>query len=696
MTTGNSEIRSLYGVRTFDVFRVLRKPAYISYGWDFCDPLPNIGIWRDVYLEGRSEVVIDHLRLDTVIRGETVYLEGEVVLENVHPWSDTPAVLEIHVAPPQGQPILQHTALTTQVGQNSVACRIAISDPQLWWPNGMGPQPLYTVTARVICGNQESDRRTQAIGLRTITIDRSSVSDGLRFCIKVNGHDVFCKGANWAPADMIAARIDANRYQVLVQAAKDANFNMFRVNGVGFYEGDAFYEACDRAGILVWQDFTFSCALYPEDDEFAASVRHEASSVVKRLRHHPCLALWCGNNECLWEMILEWNADPTKAADTRGVRLYNEVLPQSCRLHDPVRPYWPTSPFGGPVPNSELEGDLHWYGAGEDFMGRADKRYAQAAVDACRARFVSEYGVLGPPDLASIREYLKPGEVSSQSTAFKIHTNMLDTYKGHGSDVVSSIREHYGDPERLALAQFVLYGQMAQAQLVSRVLEGMRFRKGDPDSDCQGALIWSFNDAWGEIGWSVVDYYARRKAGYYWLRRGAGHVKVLVRSRGALLVTRVVNDTRDAYTATVRCGWMRLDGRGSELDQHSVRIPANGMVEIARAPLPAAGERDPREWLYAALLSGDGFAQDQSIWLLAPHRELALQRPEIVSRTEHGTLVVSSKVYCHGVHLEDAGGGVLADNYFDLLPGVPVRIPIRRAAAEGYSLSAIMPIVHNS
>jgi beta-mannosidase len=554
----------------------------------------------------------------------------------------------------------------------------------------MGEQPLYQLTGRVVCGDQETDRQVQTIGLRTIELDRSPLPDGSRFCFKVNGQEVYCKGGNWAPADLIPARIDAARYQKLVAEAKNAQFTMFRVNGVGLHESDEFYDACDRAGILVWQDFTFSCAQYPDQDpEFLALVRNEAEGVVKHLRHHPSLALWCGNNEAYLNMVLIWKSDPTKPEEIGGIKIYNEVLPDICRFYDPVRPYWPSSPAGGADPNSENSGDTHGWGkagVNED----TSLRKWQEIADESRARFLTEYYcLLGPTNMASIREYLKPDELSLNSTAWKIHTNAFE-----GAFPTSAgIGYHYGDPKGLSLPQLALYGQVYQAMLQGGAVEAMRFRKDDPKGECQGALLWSYNDTWGEIGWSIIDHYVRRKAGYYWFRRAAAPVKVLVRSRDGHLVTRVVNDTLRTYQAVVRCGWVRLDGRAREWQNHSVTIPANGMIEVASAPFPSPTERNPREWLYAATLAGEGIPEEQAIWLLAPHRELAPAKPVISSRVQNGVLEVSSQVYCHGVHLEDDGHEVLADNYFELLPGVPRRISITVPTPSGkYPLTAVMPI----
>ena len=682
--------RDVYSVRSFDQRRLLRKPAF-SYGWDWCDPLPNIGLWRGVRLEGRTKVVVYHLRLDTVIRNSDVSLEGEVILENLHPWSEFPCVLELQVDPPQGKPLIQRIDIDAMVGRTAIPCRIHIPNAQLWWPNGMGEQPIYRLTARVLCGAEETDRQTESIGLRTIELDRSRLPDGTRFCFKVNGKDVYCKGGNWAPADMIPARIDAGRYQRLVAEAKNAHFTMFRVNGVGLYESDDFYDACDRAGILVWQDFTFSCFQYPDKDpDFLALVRNEAESVVKHLRHHPSLALWSGNNECLMGMSDWWGCDATKPEDIGGVRIYNEILPDICRIYDPARPYCPGSPCGGANPNSETSGDCHWwdtFGNSGDIM----RRVRPEVVDECRARFVSEYGIMGPPNMASVREFLKPDEITFESKPWKIHLNSMER-----GVVGAGINYHYGDPQGLSVPDFLLYGQMVQAVVQEGAMEAMRFRKDDPKADGEGSLVWSYNDCWGETGWSIIDHYVRRKASYYGVRRACAPVKVLVRAPDGRLGVRVVNDTLKSYEAVVRYGWMRLDGIARELQEKKVTIPADGMIEVASLPLPAKKERDPREWIYAALLHGSGFPDDQATWLLAPRRDLTLTKPVISIKNGNGILEVSSPVYCDGVHIEDDGREVLADNYFDLLPGVPRQITITAPNASGtYPLEPVMPIAAN-
>jgi beta-mannosidase len=408
------------------------------------------------------------------------------------------------------------------------------------------------------------------------------------------------------------------------------------------------------------------------------------------LRHHPSIALWCGNNECNWEFCDIWNPDKTEPLEVGGQKLYNQLLPDLCHQLDPRRPYWPSSPCGGESPNSELEGDCHWWW---QFFMHPDinRRIRHEVFDECRARFVSEYGVIGPCHLDSIQEYLSPEEMHPGTPAWQMHTNTFEK-----ETVPAAIRLHYADPEGLTVAEYVVYGQMFQAIIHGRALEALRFRKHDPVDDCQGALIWSYSDCWGETGWSILDYYLRRKASYYWFRRANAPVKVIVRLRPLAdaslayasgddhFITRIVNDTLHDFSGVVDFGWWKLDGSQKDVETKEVVVRANGVLEVAVSPLHRHDSgndlpdvaREPHEWLYAAVLSQpDGEAIDQSIWPLLPHRELALASPEIkVTSITGDGLVVTSPVYCHGVHTEDHGRELVSDNWFDLLPGVSKQI----------------------
>jgi beta-mannosidase len=444
---------------------------------------------------------------------------------------------------------------------------------------------------------------------------------------------------------------------------------MLRIWGGGIYESPEFYNACDRAGILVWQDFMFACAEYPDDDpEFRNAVRAEAESVVRMLRHHPSIVLWCGNNENVWGFADWWNRGKD-IQDTElsigGSILYNQTLPDICRTLDPDRPYWPGSPFGGDTPNSETDGDCHWWPQGT-MNPDMNRRINHEVYDECTSRFVSEYGVIGYCHLESVRQYLKPEEVDVESLAWKEHTNAFE-----GRTIPAAIERHYADVPGLSLENRIVYAQMFQATLYGRSIEALRFRKHDHCDDCQGALIWMYNDCWGESGWTPIDYYLRRKPSYYWIRNACAPVKAIVRRRGQRLITRVLNDTLEPRDVRVNFGWLRTDGTNKRLSSEHVSIPPNGTLEVMRERIPAASKLDPHEWIYAAWLGVKGEHAAPSIWTLVPHRELSLCKPEVRVTIRGKSVELQSDVYCHGVHHNDGGKRLFSDNYFDLLPGVP-------------------------
>jgi len=315
------------------------------------------------------------------------------------------------------------------------------------------------------------------------------------------------------------------------------------------------------------------------------------------------------------------------------------------------------------------------------------RRIRHEVYDECRGRFVSEYGVIGPCHLASMGEYLTPADMRPTSRAFQTHTNLCE--KGTTPE---AIRLHYAEPCGLALKDYVLYGQMFQAGLYGRSLEALRFRKHDPVDDCQGALIWMYNDCWGETGWTIVDYYLRRKPSYYWFRRACTPLRAIVRRRGRRLLTRVVNDTRCGGRVRLSSGWLRLDGSDRRIKARRVRVPANGMVQVGVEPIPGRTRLDPREWFYAAWIDKDGVASDASTWFLLPFRQLNVRKPQLKATPRGATGSVTSNVFAHGVHIADEGRGVLSDNYFDLLPGIPR--PVQRVdgrSAARLRFRAVLP-----
>ncbi|MCC6442072.1 MAG: hypothetical protein IT210_01305 [Armatimonadetes bacterium] len=666
------ETNEPYGHRDWIGRKWVRKPQF-SYGWDWVDALPNIGIWRGVSLKGYSYAIIQDIRLDTLIQNESISLEMDAIIENLHAWSERTCVLELEILSPGGSPAAKREYIVDALpGRMPIRDIILIPDAQLWWPNTMGEQPLYMVKAWLrdtdgIC----HDSRQFSIGLRTIGIDRSRLGEGSRLCLRVNGIEVFCRGANIGPFDPILARITDEKYARIVSEAKNTGMNTIRINGCSIFESEIFYEECDKAGIMIWQDFMLTLMTYPDhDDSFCSLVEKETEAAIRLLRHHPSIVLWCGNNETTWILPDWWNKDLSKPLDIGGHRLCGQVFPDLCHTLDPKRPYWYSSPCGGEYANSELSGDCHYW----EYSWLHDDplhRYRHETYDSCRSRFLSEYGVIGPCHIDSIKEYLSEDEMKFDSPVWQLHTGMHEKGK-----VMEAIAYHYKNAENLTIQEYVNYGQMFQAIIHGYALEALRFRKYDPIDDCQGALVWSFSDCWGETGWSLVDYYMRRKPSYYWFKRACKPIKIIVRQRNNRLITRVVNDTLQYFRCEIEAGWWRIDGTNKETNLLHVAIEANSMLEVCEGKAPEIEGRDSDKWVYAAVMKQNDFvAQDQSVLTFKPYRELGMVKPEIeVTHKSEGIIEITSPVFCHGVHMEDNGYEIISDNWFDLLPGVPIFI----------------------
>jgi beta-mannosidase len=554
-----------------------------------------------------------------------------------------------------------------------------VADPKLWWPNGMGAQPLYMLEAVVDADGAPRDQWTRAIGLRTVAIDRSPLPEGHRFVIRVNGQEVFCRGGNWVPADGILARVSAQRLEHLVAEAAEANLNMLRIWGGGIYEADAFYNACDRRGVLVWHDFMY--AVTPPDDrkEYRDLARDEAETVIRRLRHHPSIALWCANNEQTWGFSEWWGnytlEYPHKDLKIDGRHVFSRILPQACLELDPERPYWPGSPAGGNRPNDHIEGDCHYW---KSLHKDVEQRISHELYDTCRGRFISEYGFVGASNLDSVRTWLRPDELDRKHRAWITHSNQFER-----NTTEVAIERFYADLNGLPLERYVRLSQLFQATMLGRTMDAFRFRKHDPVDDCAGALIWMWNDAWGENGWTPIDYCLRRKIGWYWLRRACLPVRAIVRRRGDELVVRAVNDTLAPHDATVHAGWLRADGCASEVAARALTMPANGMTEIVRSPVPAPEHRPHDEWIYATWLTGEGIETAPSIWTLVAHRRLKTGDPRISVTVAGSRITLTAAAYAHGVGHDDRGARLFSDNWFDLLPGLSHTIACHGTVPEG-------------
>lgn len=641
----------------------LRKPAYVV-GWDWGPKAITCGIVKGAFLRSYRGTAIRGVHVATAeVSAEGALLNVTLEIDQLHIFATRDADIEVRFSLEGGAgvTIVKRDVLLTS-GLNYIDIAVFVPGARLWWPNGCGEQPLYRVEIRATCEGTLTESPPFLYGIRTIALDTARTGEGTRrFALVVNGVPIFCKGADWIPADSIYARVTKEKYEALIAEARSAHFNMLRIWGGGIYEPDRFYEACDRAGILIWHDFMFGCSTHPDHLEwFRREVEREMEYQTKRLRNHASLALWCGNNENHW--CFNPADNPGRNVEMTYEKQYglltaNELAKVAVRNHCPEIPYWNSSPYGGATPNADEVGDVHCWG---DFMMNSDmeKRIDPAGYDGVNARFVTEYGYPGPCPRASIEEYFDGREIDRAGEVWDHHNN---TFEKH--TVAAGIEKHYPVAVRdLSLDDYILYAGMTQSLMLGYSLEAIRFKEF-----CSGALFWMYNDTWGEVGWTIVDYYLRRKISYYGVKRAFAPVKLTLRLIGGRAVLQGLNDTASEIRMDARMGYVPFGGGETRLETVSLVLPARARTVLLEAELPDA---DYLSGAFCVLPEGDEC--EPAVLRLHETRDLRLPggAVEVVREAREGDdllVTVRSRAFLHGVHVKEDLR--LSDNYFDLLPG---------------------------
>ena len=580
-----------------DPKRNLMRKAQFGFGWDWGPRLPTVGIWRPVELRRQRRAALQGVHFATVnIDPAAEQALVSVRVEVVRFSGDRPVEVAVALIPPDGgDPVVGQTLTLADSGSRLTAeASLVVPRPRLWWTHDLGESALYTLLVTLLEGGSELDRMQLPVGIRTVKLDQSPDPDepGTRFFrFVLNGVPIFARGANWAPASSFVGALTADRYEQLLTTARDANMNMLRIWGGGIYEHDAFYELCDRLGILIWQDFMFACAPYPEDDPaFIGEVRAEADYQVRRLRNHPCLALWCGNNENQWLHLMRAPRHE-RQVPVPGTLYYDEILPQAVQALDGYTPYWPGSPYGGPQPNSMAEGDVHdwhvWHGhpvegaAGAD-MARLlssgpepeDVAFTHYAED--MGRFISEFGMHASPVYETLRRCIPPRQLYHHSRSMDHHNK--DNPKTKGDNLMLTVT---GLPR--GLEEYIDFSMIAQAEGLKFGIEHFRRRK----PHCSGALFWQLNDCWPVLSWSVLDYYGFGKAGYYYARRAYAPLLASFRSvPGGPVELWITNDTLDEVSDTVVIQLGTFAAGEIWTERCQVHVPANSSRMVWQAETP--------------------------------------------------------------------------------------------------------------
>jgi beta-mannosidase len=661
------------------------RKAQFGWGWDWGPCLPTVGIWKRVSLRAETSARLRTVKFTTLEISPThdrakVSVEIEVeVFETVEALTADIAL----VGPADGERIAGTVILKNGRGRFDAT----VVNPKLWWTPELGEPARYDLKIALKAGGQVVEHRELKVGIRTIALDQSpdAAEPGASFFrFILNGVPIFARGACWIPASSFVAAVDETHYRRLLEAAVDANMNMIRVWGGGVYEHDAFYDLCDELGLLVWQDFMFACAPYPEHDPiFVENVVAEVGYQIERLRNHPSIALWCGNNEA--QVVHGFmNAVKRRNDPLAGDLFYSKKMPEAVATLDPSTPYWPGSPFGGPNANSMIAGDVHdwtvWHGmppvpvdraVGKFDLSPESVAYTRYAED--MGRFISEYGIQAAPVMETVTRCLP------EDQRYLGSDGLLNRIKDHPKNKVDAMLVSVtGLPS--TLEQYVDYTQITQAEGLKFGVEHFRRRK----PHCSGSLIWQFNDCWPGVSWSLIDYYGFAKASYFYVRRAYAPVMASFKATddGAVELW-IVNDTLNSIDTEVEVALKAFGGGTVWSESIAGSVGANGVEIVWRAN----GKRlasDGRHVL-AVRARDNVFPANRHFFVAIKDLDRSPPpAPEIrfEQRGAHEIAVhLGTSDYLYFVHLLVADEGTrFSDNYFDLAEGETTTVLVRNEA----------------
>ncbi len=651
-----------------------RKAPY-HFGWDWGPRFVTSGIWRPVAVDAWSGARLDDVQ---VFQRELTDARARLTVTAVVQAARAgKATLTVTPAGGSTPPVNVEAALVA--GENRLSADVVIAKPERWWPNGLGAQKLYALETALSVDGEARGARTTRVGLRTVEVVHVRDAEGKTFMIKVNGAPVFMKGANYIPSDSFVDRVTPERYRTLMQSAADAHMNMLRVWGGGIYEDDRFYDLADELGLLVFQDFMFACSMYPGDEAFLENVRREAVDNVRRLRNHPSLALWAGNNEieAAWQgWGWQWKFKLGKDAQAEIERAYNrtfkEILPRVVAQEDPGRFYTSSSPSAneaGVAANKQGWGDMHYWG-----VWHSEAPYSEYSTHT--GRFMSEYGFQSFPTLDTVMRYAPQSE-------WRIDSPVMLSHQRHprGNQLVRTYMERdFRVPKDFGA--FLYMSQVLQATVIKYGAEA--HRRAWPRN--AGSLYWQLDDCWPVASWSGIDYFGRWKALHYAARRFFAPVLVSpVEDNGNLRVY-VVNDRRTDVRARLVLRLVDFQGKELSRQQHDVVAkPTSSAVVWSAWKKEVLRGADPSRVVLVAELyegTGGGVPLSRNLFYFVKTRDLELPAPELQLAVESrgaGAIVrVTAKRFARAVYLSTANGeGSFSENFFDLLPGESVMVDWR-------------------
>ena len=647
--------------------RAYVRKAQCQFGWDWAPVMPGCGIWQPVRLEAYNKGCIRDVHITTV---ECDKSNADVKISvQAEKFSRKSFTCDISITGPAGKNVAS-AKLELGDKHHQASTVIKIKQPQLWQPRPYGSQPLYKMDAKIYCGDEQIDTASKTFGIRTVKLNQSPDDFGQSFQFEVNDQPVYAKGADWIPVSLLIGSATDADYEKLLTAAVDANINFLRVWGGGVYETDAFYNICDRLGILVWQDFMFACSYYPDRPWFSEMIKKEAAQNIVRLRNHPSLALWCGNNEIDWLHTIGG-----KGKKFFGRNIYHKILPPIVHELDPDRDYITSTPLGpAKQPNIPSVGTVHqwniWSG-----LKHTDEYLSEVP------RFVSEFGFQALPCKKTLQNLFDIKNICTSDISLEKHD-----YQPNGTNRLHYYIDEYF-PAPANIDEFIYLSQLMQARAIRKNVEHLRANS----KINSGALFWQFNDCCPSISWSCIDYAYRKKALYYYARNFFAPVLVTASAKFNMvrpqcraiesITVAAVNHSVSPQTALLLC--RLVDANLKVLDEFKKPVSIRpDSVENVLLPKSFTMPQNQRNSFIHILLQNDAEIIAQNTFFYVPDKYFDFAICDIKLSAKkvdelNWNLTLSSKKLVKDIYIDCPFNAELSDNYFDLLTFDPVNIKIK-------------------
>lgn len=706
----HEKIKNMESTDAVPGYPQLRK-AHCMFGWDWGPRLPDAGFYRPIRLLGVKKarlsddirVMQEHEIEETGVHGNVVKKVKLAVTAVTDPVHAEGVHTEITLTDPDGRTTC---FAADEKEEKCLGGKLTVENPKLWWPNGYGGQDLYTVTVRLIddATGEELDQTQKRIGLRTVTVDtspfpeeerdphigpqvREDRKEGRHFDFVVNGLRIFAMGGDYIPEDNILQRVTRDRTEILIRDAAEAHYNCIRIWGGGYYLDDFFYDLCDEYGLLLWQDFMFACASYELTEDFEENLKAEFTEVVRRLRHHASMSVWCGNNEMEAQVLEDhWNGEfnelipgmggirPVHHASNKQyydyIKLYEYILPKIMKAEAPEAFYWPSSPSSGGNYEDIYEeniGDAHYWGVwhgGDQFSDYRKHHF----------RFLSEFGFQSFPCMETVRSFTEPEDRNVFSEVMEMHQRNTAA----NGKIMNYLSATYRYPKNFD--ELLYCSQMLQLDAIRYGVEYFRRIRGT----CMGTVVWQLNDIWPVASWASIDYYGRWKALHYGEKRFFAPVSITCEEHGRLdqkpfvnslpipveysAALHVANETGETVKGTVRWQLRRPDSSVIRENEKNIEIaPYSGTWLDKEIYNGLADEREMH--LYYEFVQDGKMVSSGSAMFVAP-KHYRFADPKLSVRVEGDTVIVTSEGYAKGVCIESEDGNLrLSDNFFDMEKG---------------------------